>query len=154
MSADRIGSRTANDVDRAVGMSIRAVRLRRGLTQAQLSDRIGVTFQQLQKYERGTNCISAGRLHILATVLQVPIGKLFDLNDQTVSDGLTSTEVLVEGDKALRRAVLAFSKISDERVRTAALRAVEVIGNSHVSQSGQSMDKHSDHNISDASPYQ
>ena len=49
-----------------------------GLTQQQLADLIGVTYQQAHKYERGINRVSAGRLYEIAQVLRVPIGYFFD----------------------------------------------------------------------------
>jgi transcriptional regulator with XRE-family HTH domain len=56
------------------------VRLRRselGLTQANLASRLGISFQQVQKYEKGSNCISASRLEATAKVLGVPISYFF-----------------------------------------------------------------------------
>jgi transcriptional regulator with XRE-family HTH domain len=62
---------TAEDV--AIGEKVRALRLDRGLSQGQLGARVGVTFQQLQKYEKGANRISAGRLLRIAAALNVPV---------------------------------------------------------------------------------
>ena len=69
---------TAQAVDRHVGARIRERRIMLGLTQQQLADLIGVTYQQAHKYERGINRISAGRLYEIAQVLSVPIGYFFD----------------------------------------------------------------------------
>ena len=63
----------ANDVDRHVGMRIRERRVMLGLSQQQMADMIGVTYQQAHKYERGINRISAGRLYEISRVLNVPI---------------------------------------------------------------------------------
>src|ERR1700720_3252708 len=60
------------DVDRHVGARIRERRIMLGLTQQQLADLIGVTYQQAHKYERGINRVSAGRLFEVAQVLSVP----------------------------------------------------------------------------------
>ena len=57
---------------------MRERRIMLGLTQQQLADLIGVTYQQAHKYERGINRISAGRLYEIAQVLSVPIGYFFD----------------------------------------------------------------------------
>jgi len=62
---------TAEDV--AIGQKLRALRLERGLSQSQLAEMVGVSFQQLQKYEKGGNRISAGRLARLAAALRVPV---------------------------------------------------------------------------------
>lgn len=63
----------ANDIDRHVGTRIRERRVMLGLSQQQMADMIGVTYQQAHKYERGINRISAGRLFEISRVLNVPI---------------------------------------------------------------------------------
>lgn len=63
----------ANDIDRHVGLRIRERRVMLGLSQQQIADMIGVTYQQAHKYERGINRISAGRLFEISRVLNVPI---------------------------------------------------------------------------------
>jgi transcriptional regulator with XRE-family HTH domain len=65
-------------VDIHVGERVTQLRLWQGLTQKQLGDRLGLTFQQVQKYERGVNRIVASRLLTLATIFDVPIGFFFD----------------------------------------------------------------------------
>ncbi|OAN46587.1 transcriptional regulator [Paramagnetospirillum marisnigri] len=68
----------ANDTDRHVGTRIRERRIMLGLSQQQMADLIGVTYQQAHKYERGINRISAGRLYEIAQVLGVPVGFFFE----------------------------------------------------------------------------
>jgi len=68
----------ANDADRHVGGRIRERRIMLGLSQQQLAQLIGVTYQQAHKYERGLNRISAGRLYEIAQVLSVPISWFFE----------------------------------------------------------------------------
>jgi transcriptional regulator with XRE-family HTH domain len=68
----------AQNVDRYVGARIRERRIMLGLTQQQLADLIGVTYQQAHKYERGINRVSAGRLFEIAKVLSVPIGYFYE----------------------------------------------------------------------------
>ena len=65
------------DADRHVGARIRERRITLGLTQHQLAELIGVTYQQAYKYEKGTNRIAAGRLLALARALQVDVGYFF-----------------------------------------------------------------------------
>lgn len=64
--------RALSEADVAIGGKLREARLRRGMTQATLADHLGVTFQQVQKYENGKNRIAAGKLSIAARVLEVP----------------------------------------------------------------------------------
>ncbi len=68
----------ANNADRHVGTRIRERRVMLGLSQQQLAQMIGVTYQQAHKYERGLNRISAGRLYEIAQVLAVPISWFFE----------------------------------------------------------------------------
>ena len=68
----------ATDTDRHVGARIRERRIMLGLSQQQMADMIGVTYQQAHKYERGINRISAGRLYEIAQVLRVPIEYFFE----------------------------------------------------------------------------
>ena len=68
----------ANSVDRHVGARIRERRIMLGLSQQQMADMIGVTYQQAHKYERGINRISAGRLYEITRVLNVPIAHFFE----------------------------------------------------------------------------
>jgi transcriptional regulator with XRE-family HTH domain len=76
-STRRSTSRT-QDVDRHVGARVRERRIMLGLTQQQLADLIGVTYQQAHKYERAINRVSAGRLFEIAHVLSVPVSYFFD----------------------------------------------------------------------------
>ncbi len=73
----RSTSRT-QDIDRHVGGRVRERRIMLGLTQQQLADLIGVTYQQAHKYERAINRVSAGRLFEIAQVLSVPVSYFFD----------------------------------------------------------------------------
>ncbi len=75
-SSDELVRPTA--VDRHVGQRVRARRLMLGISQMKLADAIGITFQQLQKNERGTNRIAASRLYELSLVLDAPIQYFFD----------------------------------------------------------------------------
>ena len=81
-SAPRRASSRTQDIDRYVGARIRERRIMLGLTQQQLADLIGVTYQQAHKYERGINRVSAGRLFEVAQVLSVPVNYFFDGLDQ------------------------------------------------------------------------
>ncbi len=68
----------SQDIDRHVGSRVRERRIMLGLTQQQLADLIGVTYQQAHKYERAINRVSAGRLFEIAQVLSVPVSYFFD----------------------------------------------------------------------------
>src|ERR1700688_31958 len=65
-------------VDQSVGRRVRMVRVSRGLSQTVVASQLGLTFQQLQKYERGTNRISASKLHDIARILGVDVATFFE----------------------------------------------------------------------------
>ena len=69
---------TIHPVDRSVGRRIRILRVSRGLSQTALASQLGLTFQQLQKYEKGTNWVSASRLHDIARILGVEVKSFFE----------------------------------------------------------------------------
>lgn len=68
----------AKEVDRYVGQRIRERRVMLGLTQQELADLIGVTYQQAHKYERGINRVSAGRLYGISRALGVEVSYFYD----------------------------------------------------------------------------
>jgi transcriptional regulator with XRE-family HTH domain len=72
------GRKTPNPTDRYVGARVRMRRLMLGMSQTALGDSLGVTFQQVQKYEKGTNRIGASRLQQIAGSLQVPVAFFFE----------------------------------------------------------------------------
>ncbi|MCC0807549.1 helix-turn-helix transcriptional regulator [Methylobacterium sp. W2] len=72
-----MNTKSATDVDRTVGLRITTLRKAKGLSQTELGQAIGVTFQQVQKYEKGANRVSGGRLQQVAQVLEVPVSALF-----------------------------------------------------------------------------
>ena len=70
--------RRAGAEDVEIGRKIRTLRLERGLSQSGLAEGIGLTFQQVQKYEKGTNRVSAGRLQQIANILNIPVTFFYD----------------------------------------------------------------------------
>src|SRR5436853_3636925 len=74
----RAGPKTADPVDKHVGGRVRMRRMMLGMSQEKLGDGLGLTFQQVQKYEKGTNRISASRLQQSASILQVPVTFFFE----------------------------------------------------------------------------
>lgn len=70
--------KSSNSTDVHVGQKVRMFRMAKGLSQEKLADQLGLTFQQVQKYEKGINRIGAGRLHAIAMILGVAIADFFD----------------------------------------------------------------------------
>ncbi|MGE0845299.1 MAG: helix-turn-helix domain-containing protein [Flavobacteriaceae bacterium] len=77
-----MNSRSATPIDEHVGNRMRVRRIMVGLSQEKLGELLGLTFQQIQKYERATNRISASRLFEIARILEVPVSFFFEGLDQ------------------------------------------------------------------------
>ena len=73
-------------IDTAVGLRIRELRILRGLSQQAMGKALGLSFQQLQKYEHGGNRIGAGRLAQISQILDVPVSALFDVEHRSHKD--------------------------------------------------------------------
>jgi transcriptional regulator with XRE-family HTH domain len=74
----KMAKKVPNPVDKHVGSRVRMRRMMLGMSQGKLGDALGLTFQQVQKYEKGTNRISASRLQQSAHILQVPVTFFFE----------------------------------------------------------------------------
>ena len=80
------GSRSPTKVDQQVGEKIRELRVAHNLTLSELGQELGISHQQLQKYETGTNRLSAGMLSNVARALRVPIAELFQTTEAGSSE--------------------------------------------------------------------
>ena len=105
-----------------------------GMSQEKLGDKLGITFQQVQKYEKGSNRISASRLHEMARILQVPVPFFFDgapqVAGQPRAEGEAPSPAYVSeflADTNGLKLVKAFAQISDAKVRQSVVRLVEQI---------------------------
>ncbi|MEM8663045.1 MAG: helix-turn-helix transcriptional regulator [Pseudomonadota bacterium] len=127
--------RSANSVDSHVGSRVRLRRLELGLSQEKLADQLGITFQQVQKYERGTNRIGASRLHQIAIVLQAPITYFFEgaADTQEAVNQETTPLSKALGDPATVRLVRAFASISDAQLKQKAVGIIEAIADTAAS---------------------
>src|SRR5258706_4980477 len=70
--------RAANAIDRKIGQRVRSRRLEIGMSQERLAELLGITFQQVQKYEKGVNRIASSRLFDIASALQLPVAKFYE----------------------------------------------------------------------------
>jgi transcriptional regulator with XRE-family HTH domain len=82
-----IVKKATNPVDRHVGSRVRMRRLILGMSQSKLADGLGLTFQQVQKYEKGTNRMGASRLQHISHILQVPVPFFFEGAPQLTGQG-------------------------------------------------------------------
>jgi transcriptional regulator with XRE-family HTH domain len=73
-----MAKKAPNPIDKHVGARVRMRRMMLGMSQEKLGDALGLTFQQVQKYEKGTNRIGASRLQQISHILQVPVSFFFE----------------------------------------------------------------------------
>jgi len=131
---------SSHPIDIHVGKKIRLRRIVLGLSQAELGSKIGVTFQQIQKYERGANRVGSSRLYDLSQVLSVQINFFFEglndlpslLGDVTISglaekttSGFTNEDI---DSKETVTLVKAYYKIEDPAVRKKVLGLIKAVG--------------------------
>jgi len=112
-------------LDIKVGSKVRALRLERQMSQEKLGDALGLTFQQVQKYEKGINRISAGRLQRIAAILEVPVSVFF-ADTKPSSAGAESLFDLVDTGSALRL-LRAYSRIPSPALKRALTALAEEI---------------------------
>ncbi len=112
-------------VDVHVGGLVRQRRTLLGMSQEKLGDALGLTFQQVQKYERGTNRISASRLYHLSLIFGVPVSEFFEgLEDKTLRRSRDDVMLKIETLKFVR----AYYRIRDPELRGALQAMIKAMG--------------------------
>ena len=120
-----MATRKSGPLDAMVGARIRMLRVNRGVSQTVLAERIGVTFQQVQKYERGANRVGASRLAQIASVLDVSVSEFFE-SSRAGPPGLNSpVHLLAEPDT--RRVLEDYARTPSPRVRSCIAKLVESV---------------------------
>ena len=117
--------RKSGPLDAMVGAKIRMFRINRGMSQTALAERVGVSFQQVQKYEKGANRVGASRLSQIASVLGITVGELFESSQEKIAAAANSPVHLLAEPGALR--VLKAYLRTNSRVRLAIAKLVESI---------------------------
>jgi transcriptional regulator with XRE-family HTH domain len=116
-------------VDIEVGQRIKIQRLAAGLSQSELGENVGITFQQIQKYEKGVNRVGIGRLTQIARVLNVSANSFFEereLIERVVQKGVKSPLMLITHPYAFRL-LRAYSTLTNEGLRRSIIEMVEGI---------------------------
>jgi transcriptional regulator with XRE-family HTH domain len=134
------GTGRAHPVDVHVGSRVRLRRTLLGMNQTNLGDALGLTFQQVQKYERGTNRIGSSRLFKLSQVLDVPVNYFFEdmppdfeaSSPDTKQRGKANKPPRYEPDPLARRETLelvrAYYKIEDAEIRQRVYEMTKTLG--------------------------
>jgi transcriptional regulator with XRE-family HTH domain len=113
-------------IDKLVGRNIRIQRLAKGLSQTELATQLGVTFQQVQKYEKGVNRIGCGRLFQIGSVLNVHITDFFEGSEKGKATSSRAVRDLISEPQSFHL-VQAFAEISDRRLRSSVVDLVKKI---------------------------
>lgn len=126
---------TPNSVDKHVGNRLRFRRSLMGLSQEKLGEAIGLTFQQIQKYEKGQNRISAGRLYQFGKTLDVPVSYFYENLQEPSSSGKilkAESKEVIDGDlleqKETIDLVRAYYSIENEKMRKAFIEFLKTTG--------------------------
>lgn len=127
-------AKSPNPIDVHVGARVRMRRFLVGMSQGKLADQLGVTFQQVQKYEKGMSRISASRLQTIANVFEVPVGFFFEnIVDYPQAEGETlaeavDTSLLTQDGMALNK---AFVRIKSTKIRRSVIELVKLLAEDH-----------------------
>lgn len=131
-----MANKKSNPIDAHVGSRVRLRRMLIGLSQEKLGERMGLTFQQIQKYEKGVNRIGASRLFQLSQILEVPVQFFFEgaqSPEDSEAEGFAEpdTEAFLYEFLSTRDGLelnRAFVKIADPQVRRAVVELVRSLG--------------------------
>ena len=130
------------DADRTIGGLVASLRKAQGLSQTALGHALGVSFQQVQKYEKGRNRIGAGRLQAIADVLHVPVETFF-VAPSSGGDEEPGALTFLE-DPQVMELVLAFTGIDDATTRASVLSIVKMAATLQVGRDDRTTNMHSE----------
>lgn len=121
--------RQPTSADKHVGESLRAHRLAAGMSQGDLAKLLGVSFQQVQKYEKGVNRVGAGRLPQIAEIFGVPVGVFFKSTMDVSPADATGSAIPANlvTDSATVRLLAAYAQITDRAIRRRLSELIECI---------------------------
>ena len=108
-------------IDIQVGLRLRLFRKSRGLSQSTLGKHLGISFQQVQKYENGTNRVTPSRLHMISAVLDTPVSRFFDQDTECLQD--TASPVLPSKDVV--DLVEAYIRLTDPKRKATVMALLE-----------------------------
>lgn len=122
----------SHSTDTHIGNQLRTIRARLGLTQENIGSIINVSFQQVQKYERGTNCIGADTLYLLAQGLEIPVEFFFEgleIAPAEENDLLLLNKTYTEEEQELLH---CFHKITNKNFKNALIALIEAMAKNEV----------------------
>ena len=128
-----MGDRRLDAVDTLVGQNIRIIRQDRGMSQTELGRKIDVTFQQVQKYENGTNRVGSGRLFKIASTFGVPITAFFEGTHETVNGDAGPSPVAMLAEPYVLRLLRAVCAVENLDLRRSLAELAEHLAKTRAS---------------------
>jgi transcriptional regulator with XRE-family HTH domain len=128
--------KSTGTIDKEIGSRVRMRRMTLGMSQEKLGEMLGLTFQQVQKYEKGTNRISVGRLVDIATILDVGIDFFFDgIKSKKGQEGFAEGESTPYASEVMStpeglQLIRTFATIKNAKVRRSLVQLVMVLASS------------------------
>lgn len=119
-----MSNKSPSELDVVIGRNVKSIRLLKNVSQAGLGGALGITFQQIQKYESAKNRVSASKLHEIAQYLDTPIMKFYGLEDEVL-------EAMRTADKDLLTLIRLFETIPDQKTKNLVIKIVRQISDSH-----------------------
>jgi len=118
-----------DEIDRLVSKRLKAMRIMLGYSQNELSDAVGVSLQQIQKYEKATNRISSGKLHSFSKILDVPISYFFDqkLAEVGVMDSILSVKKKNNNDLSEREVLVLLKSFRSVKAISARKQIINLV---------------------------
>jgi transcriptional regulator with XRE-family HTH domain len=133
---DTPSKKKPNPIDQHIGARIRLRRNMIGMSQESLGEALGITFQQIQKYEKGTNRVGGSRMQAIAESLSVPVSYFFEDAPSATStpDRFEATPTITEmaAMPDMHRMMRAFSQINDARARRSIVEIAERVAGAPV----------------------
>lgn len=143
--SDPIPKKQANSIDAQVGNRVRLRRMLVGMSQEKLGEMLGLTFQQVQKYEKGVNRIGAGRLYRVAQILGVSVSYFYEdvveqspMTPPVANDRATPSAVEFLSSNEGMQLTLAFMRIREPKVRRRVIDLVKSLADGETEPQSQS----------------
>lgn len=133
--------RAANAVDKRIGQRVRSRRLEVSMSQERLAELLGVTFQQVQKYEKGVNRIAASRLFDIASALDMPVARFFEGLSSARASGVAEPQQEYASDVLATpegvQLMSLFASIDSQRVRRRVVELVRALAEEAAESAGE-----------------
>lgn len=133
MAVNTKNNRSTQDVDCFAGVQLKKRRIELGMSQKELAELVGVTFQQVQKYEKGLNRIGVSRLYEFCKILQVKPSYFFQDFKYGADNHITTGKIAESSDKSIDDIALLvskFKKITDEEKKQLILNLIDSLSKS------------------------